>query len=158
MAWKHLHGRISMSMKATGMMPLAGTESATRIAELSARQRSAHESARCNETQRENEIQRNITRYSSTTRQRDTARPDTTRYKGKRCVMAWKHLHGRTMELHSAQSLRSEPVVVTRAALCHASSRARPVRVVSPLCDYAVRGSHYSFWIEESHTSNIPNP
>jgi hypothetical protein len=45
--------------------------------------------------------------------------------------MAWKHLQGRTTELHSAQSLRREPVV-TRAALCHASSRARPVRFKGP--------------------------
>jgi hypothetical protein len=28
--------------------------------------------------------------------------------------MAWKHLHGRTTELHSAQSLRREPVDITR--------------------------------------------
>jgi hypothetical protein len=42
--------------------------------------------------------------------------------------MVWKHLHGRTTELHSAQSLRREPVHShTRATLCHASSRARPV-------------------------------
>jgi hypothetical protein len=31
--------------------------------------------------------------------------------------MAWKHLHGRTTELHSAQSLRNEPFVVTRCVM-----------------------------------------
>ena len=40
--------------------------------------------------------------------------------------MAWKHLHGRTTELHSAQSLRREPVHShSRALRCVTRPRER---------------------------------